>query len=38
MLAEVQVVGHGVKFRGVVFGECGMRVLAVETLLEAINP
>lgn len=38
MLAEVQVVGHGVKCRGVVFRKCGMGVLAMEALLEAIDP
>lgn len=38
MLAEVQMVGHRVELGWVEFGECWMRVLAVEAFLEAIDP
>ena len=38
MLAEVGVVGDGVECWGVEFGECRVGVLAVEALLEAVDP
>ena len=38
MLGECRVVCYGVKFWWVVFGEGGVCVLAVEALLEAVNP
>lgn len=38
MLAEIGVVGDGVEGWGVEFGERGVGVLAVKTLLEAVDP
>lgn len=38
MLGEGGVVGHGVESWWIEFGECGVGVLAVEALLEAVNP
>lgn len=38
MLTEIQMVGHGVKFWRIEFGERGMCVLAMEALLKPVNP
>ena len=38
MLTEGVVVGYGVEGWWVEFGECGVGVLAVKALLEAVDP
>jgi hypothetical protein len=38
VLTKIQMVGHRVKFWRIIFGECGMCVLAMEALLEPVNP